>query len=78
MRATRLWTSFGSVAASFLRFAAASLVHGDGIRRRGRTINCNVAKSSGAVVLHVRVGAVEKADKNGNGTSVDKLLSVLI
>lgn len=75
MRATRLCTSFGSVAASFLRFAAVSLVR---TGRRTRTINSNVAEGSGAVVLHIRVGTVEEADEYWDGTSVNKLLSVLI
>lgn len=42
------------------------------------TVNSNVAESSGAIVLHIRVGRVQEANKNRNGSRVDELLSVLI
>jgi hypothetical protein len=41
-------------------------------------VDRNVAKSRCAVVLNVRVRRVEQADKNGDGTGVDKLLPVLV
>jgi hypothetical protein len=43
-----------------------------------RTVNCNIAESRRAVVLNVSIRRVEKADKNRDGTGVDKLLPVLI
>ncbi len=42
------------------------------------TVNGDIAKRSGAVVLHVRVRGVKQADKNGNCTGIDKLLPVFI
>ncbi|KAI3486517.1 hypothetical protein L1887_49918 [Cichorium endivia] len=41
-------------------------------------VDGNVAERSGAVVLHVRVRAAEKADEHGDGASVDELLAVLV
>lgn len=42
------------------------------------TINGNIAKRGSAVVLHICVRGVKQADKNGNCTGIDKLLSVFI
>ena len=43
-----------------------------------RTVDSNVAKRRCAVVLHVSVGRVEKADEDRDGASVDELLPVLV
>ena len=43
-----------------------------------RTVDSNVAERRCAVVLHVGVGRVEKADEDGDGAGVDELLPVLV
>jgi hypothetical protein len=43
-----------------------------------RAVDRDVAESRGAVVLHVGVRRVQEADKDGDGTSVDQLLPVLV
>jgi hypothetical protein len=47
-------------------------------RRKRRTIDGDVAESSGAVVLNVGVLRVEEIDEDGDGTSRDELLSVFV
>lgn len=42
------------------------------------SIDSDVAERSGAIVLYINIRRCEQLNKNRNGSSVDKLLSVII
>lgn len=54
--------------------SAITLRHGD----ITPTVDGDIAQSSCTIILHVSVGRVEQAHKDGNGASIDKLLPVFI
>lgn len=42
------------------------------------SIDSDIAERSGAIVLYINIRRCEQLNKNRNGSSVDKLLSVII
>jgi hypothetical protein len=73
--ACQLLTVRGYKTTTGLRLAPASLGRKE---EEERTIDGDVAESGGAIVLNVGILRVEQVDEDGDGSSCDELLSVLV
>lgn len=81
MRATRLWTSFGSDVASFLRLLTdckLTIMAMTLVEETTLTIYSDIAQGGSAVVLDIGVGRIEQRDKYGYRACIDELLPVLV